>query len=78
MYNGGKIESIYGLDPDYISMLELEAMAQKLGYAPPMSFYYKKPKCNLDNGLVPIITDKDAYGRTAIVYLEHVGGVNLI
>lgn len=86
VYIGGKIDTIYGLDPDYISMLELKAMAQKFGYTPLVIFYFKKSKCNLDNGLVPITTDKDAYGmmellhkdRTVIVYLEHVGGVNLI
>ncbi|KAH7863894.1 hypothetical protein Vadar_023144 [Vaccinium darrowii] len=43
-------------------MLELDAMAQKLGYAPPVAFYYKRRSSNLNNGLIPITCDKEAYG----------------
>ncbi|KAH7841102.1 hypothetical protein Vadar_025611 [Vaccinium darrowii] len=67
-------------------MLELDAMGEKLGYAPPVAFYFKKPRCTLDNGLVPLISDNDAYGMTqgldkdriAVVFVEHRGGVKLI
>lgn len=51
-----------------------------------MTLNYLKPKCSLDNGLVAITKDKLVYGmldflhkgRTAKVYMEHVGGVKLI
>ncbi|KAH7865423.1 hypothetical protein Vadar_006481 [Vaccinium darrowii] len=86
VYIGGQIETIHGLDPDYISMLELDAMGEKLGYAPHVAFYFKKPKRTLDNGLVPLISDKDAYGMTqgldkdriTVMFVEHIGGVKLV
>lgn len=71
----GKIDTIYGLDSDYISMLELEAMAQKFGYALPVIFYCKEPKCNLDNGLVPITTNKDAYGMMELLHKDRITGL---
>ncbi|XP_058194350.1 uncharacterized protein LOC131311050 isoform X1 [Rhododendron vialii] len=67
-------------------MFELDGLVQQLGYAPNVLFYCKKPNCSLDNGLVPIRCDKDAYGmlnflhknRTIVLYLKHVGGLDPI
>ncbi|XP_058215649.1 uncharacterized protein LOC131326787 [Rhododendron vialii] len=86
VYSGGKIDTVNGLNSDYLSMLELDGLVQQLGYAPNVLFYNKKPNCSLDNGLVPIRCDKDAYGmldflhkdRTIVLYLEHVGGLDPI
>ncbi|KAH7840726.1 hypothetical protein Vadar_020739 [Vaccinium darrowii] len=86
VYTGGKLDTIHGLEPDYMSLLELDAMVQRLGYAPNTALYYKKPNCTFDNGLVKINSDKEAYGmldflhtgRIAKVYLEHIGGVKFI
>lgn len=86
VYSGGKIDTVNGLNSDYLSMLELDGLVQQLGYAPNVLFYCKKPNCSLDKGLVPIRCDKDAYGmldslhkdRTIVLYLEHVGGLDPI
>ncbi|KAH7844546.1 hypothetical protein Vadar_029198 [Vaccinium darrowii] len=86
VYTGGKLDTIHGLEPDYMSLLELDAMVQRLGYAPNTALYHKKPNCTFDNGLVKINSDKEAYGmldflhtgRIAKVYLEHIGGVTFI
>ncbi|KAE9459215.1 hypothetical protein C3L33_08887, partial [Rhododendron williamsianum] len=63
---------------------EFDAMAKHLGYHSTVAFYYKMPGLDLDKGLVPITKDKDTTdmlnyldkNRTAIIYLEHIGGVH--
>lgn len=86
VYSGGKIDTVNGLNSDYLSMLELDGLVEQLGYAPNVLLYCKKPNCSLDNGLVPIRCDKDAYGmldllhkdRTIVLYFEHVRGLDPI
>ncbi|KAF7112650.1 hypothetical protein RHSIM_RhsimUnG0208000 [Rhododendron simsii] len=86
LYTGGKIDTFHDLNPDYISMLEMEAMAQDLGYSGHVAFYYKKPGFSLDEGLVPFSTDKEVVkmldflhkDRVAKVYLDHEGGETLL
>ncbi|KAH7845309.1 hypothetical protein Vadar_000555 [Vaccinium darrowii] len=86
VYTGGKTQTVHGIDPDVMSLLELDAMAQVLGYAYKMAFYYKLPGLNLDIGLVHITSDKIAYemskflnnNRTMVMYLEEVGGVKVV
>lgn len=83
VYTGGRIDTVHGLDPDYISLLELKGWAKELGYHSGVGFYYKMPGLDLDKGLVPLTNDKDVYkmldyldkGRIAIVYVEHIGGL---
>lgn len=84
VYNGGKIDTVHGLNPNFISLHEFDAMAKHLGYHSTVAFYYKMPGLSLDKGLVPITKDKDTTNmlnyldknRTAIIYLEHIGGVH--
>ncbi|XP_058216534.1 uncharacterized protein LOC131327411 [Rhododendron vialii] len=86
LYTGGKIDTFHDLNPDYISMLEMEAIAQDLGYSGHVAFYYKKRGFSLDKGLVPFSTDKEAIkmldflhkDRVAKVYLDHKGGETLL
>ncbi|KAG5525180.1 hypothetical protein RHGRI_031754 [Rhododendron griersonianum] len=86
VYSGGKIDTVNGLNSDYLSMLELDGLVEQLGYAPNVLLYYKMLNCSLDNGLVPIRCDKDAYGmldllhkdRTIVLYFEHVRGLDPI
>ncbi|KAH7846639.1 hypothetical protein Vadar_016328 [Vaccinium darrowii] len=83
VYVGGKVQTVHGLDTKYISLLQLEAMAQQLGYDSFVTFYYTIPGYNLDVGLLPINNDQRVlsmlknmdHKRTVVTYLEQVGGV---
>ncbi|KAH7854363.1 hypothetical protein Vadar_012969 [Vaccinium darrowii] len=84
-YIGGKVQTVHGLDTDYISLLQLEAMAQQLGYDSHVNFYYKIPRYGLDVGLLPIKNDKAVlamlkcmdHNKTIVMYLEQLGGVEI-
>lgn len=57
VYNRGEVVTFHRLHSDYISKLEFHCMAQKLGYANSVAFYYIKPEFSLDNGLVSFKSD---------------------
>ncbi|KAH7836066.1 hypothetical protein Vadar_032417 [Vaccinium darrowii] len=86
VYNGGKTQIVHGLDPNVMSLLELDAMAQVLGYVDKVAFYYKLLGLNLDIGLVHITSDKVAFemsnfldsNMTVVMYLEEVRGVKVV
>ncbi|KAF7140979.1 hypothetical protein RHSIM_Rhsim06G0098100 [Rhododendron simsii] len=62
LYTGGKIDTFHDLHPDYILMLEMEAMAQDLG----------------TNKEVVKMLDFLHKDRVAKVYLDHEGGETLL
>ncbi|KAH7842411.1 hypothetical protein Vadar_005011 [Vaccinium darrowii] len=68
-YIGGKVQTVHGLDTDYISLLQLEAMAQQFGYDSHVNFYYKIPGYKLDVALVPINNDKGVLAM--LKYMDH-------
>ncbi|KAH7864463.1 hypothetical protein Vadar_029815 [Vaccinium darrowii] len=84
VYIGGKVQTVHGLSTEYISLLQLEAMAQQLGYDSSVTFYYNISGYNLDVGLLPINNDNGVLAmlkymdqkRTVVMYLEQVGGVD--
>ncbi|CAK9168170.1 unnamed protein product [Ilex paraguariensis] len=41
IYVDGKVDIIKGIDPNKLSLLELDDIAEKLGYALYLAFYYK-------------------------------------
>lgn len=57
VYSRGEVVTFHRLHSNYISKLEFHCMAQKLGYANLVAFYYIKLEFSLDNGLVSFKSD---------------------
>ena len=85
-YVGSTVEYLDNCDPDKMSLLEMDDIAEKLGHVPHVGFYYRLPGVTLDNGLVFMNTDEDVMAmiaclpssRTAEMYLKHFGGIKLL
>ena len=58
-YRGGETMFLDWVSTDYISLLELEYFAKKLGYALPILYYFKKDRgYNIDT-FEQLLTDRD-------------------
>ena len=51
MYVGGRVVVIENCDSDTMSLLEIEEMAEKLGYTEHTNFYYRVLGVDTDCGL---------------------------
>ena len=85
-YVGGTVEYIDNCDLDKMSLLEMDDIAKKFGFAPHVGFYFRLPGVTLDNGLVFMNTNEDVMAmiaclpssRTTEVYLKHFGGIKIL
>ncbi|CAM8926726.1 unnamed protein product [Rhodiola kirilowii] len=66
-YVGGEKELLKGVDPDYISIMELKDVAVSAGYSDVAAIYYKFPKTNL-TFRHKLVTDLDVNDMTDMMY----------
>lgn len=67
-YSGGKVSFIDWLSKDYISLLDLNDLADKLGYDVPINFYHKIDGGDNGGSFVVILNDKQL-----VEYLKNLG-----
>ncbi|CAK9179710.1 unnamed protein product [Ilex paraguariensis] len=83
---GGKINYIDDCDCELMSLIEMDDIANTLGHAPYIGFYYKLLGLDLDKGLVHMSNDEPVLdmsrhlhkNRVAQVYFKHIEGIKLL
>ncbi|KAG8371475.1 hypothetical protein BUALT_Bualt13G0091400 [Buddleja alternifolia] len=59
MYVGGRVDFVDFIDPDLMSLIELDKFAEKLGYVSAAYYYYLIPGRNVQSSLVFLLCDDD-------------------
>ena len=64
IYYGGQVDYSDDLDPDRISIIDIEDMAKSMGCVNVGRLYFRVPTLNLFSGLRELVSDKDVLSMT--------------